>query len=109
MSHIKPEKLPDTTEIINVVAAIRVKLNSNDMIELEKKDKNEHLKIFQEEFNDFYNCYPALFDQVYNNYDLEMLAKMLNAIDKIKSKSVSITKAEKELGLDLANKYLPKK
>ena len=108
MSHINPDKLPDTKEIIDIVAAIRVKLNDEQMIELKKKDKTKHLQLFQEEFKDFYDIYPSLFDQVYNNNDLEMLAKMLDAINKIKTKSVSINSAEKQLGEDLAKKYLSK-
>lgn len=106
MSHINPEKLPDTKEIIDIVASIRVKLNNKDMIELKNQDEKKHRQLFQEEFIDFYDSYPSLFDQVYNNNDLEMLAKMLDAIDKIKSKNISIKKAEKELGNDLAKKYL---
>lgn len=108
MSHINPDKLPDTKEIIDIVASIRVKLNDEKMIELKKKDKNKHLYLFQKEFNDFYDTYPSLFDQVYNNNDLEMLAKMLDAIEKIKTRSISIKNAEKQLGEDLAKKYLPK-
>lgn len=105
-SPIDPSKLPDTNTIINEVAAIRLRLKDKDMVELKKKDKLEHRLKMEKEFFVFFEKYPSLFKQVYQDGDLEMLAEMLCAIDKIKTNQISVKKAEKVLGEQLAEKYL---
>ena len=55
MNPINPEKLPDTDEIVTKIAAIRLRLNDPDMIELKKKDKLEHRVALEKEFFDFFD------------------------------------------------------
>lgn len=106
ISPIDPNKLPDTEKIINKVAAIRLRLKDPEIVELEKKDKLAHRLKLEKEFFDFFEKYPSLFKQVYQGGDLDMLAQMLCAIEKIKAKTISVKNAEKELGEQLAQKYL---
>ena len=105
-SSINPDKLPDTEKIINEVAAIRLRLKDKDMIELKKKDKLAHRLKIEKEFFSFFEKYPSLFKQIYQDGDLDMLAQMLCAIEKIKARTVTVASAEKELGEQLAEKYL---
>lgn len=103
---IDPTKLPDTDKIINEVAAIRLRLKDPEIIELKKKDELAHRLKLEKEFYHFFEKYPSLFKQVYQGGDLDMLAQMLCAIDNIKANNVSVASAEKELGEQLAEKYL---
>ena len=106
MPPIDPNKLPDTLNIIKQVAAIRVRMCDQDIINLDKK--TQRIKL-EQEFYSFFELYPSLFRQVYEtgpDGDLTFLAQMLQMIDKIKSKQISVEKAEKKLGEDLADKYL---
>lgn len=103
---IDPSKLPNTEEIIEQVAKIRLRLKDDDMKKLEIEDKIKHRLTIEKEFFSFFEKYPSLFRQIYQGGDLEMLAQMLCAIDKIKNNSISVEKAEKKLGEQLADKYL---
>ena len=99
-------KLPDTADIINQIAKIRLRLEDSDYVELKKNDPSRHRTTIEREFFSFWEKYPTLFKLIYKGEDISRLAEMLCMIEKLKSKKVSVEQGEKELGESLAKKYL---
>ena len=91
---------PDTQKLIDNIAAIQLRMQDKEMMNLKAKDKLE------KEFWSFFEIYPSLFKQIYEEGDLEMLAQMLCAIDRIKSGQTSVEDAEKELDEQFAGRFL---
>ncbi len=77
------------------------------MIELRSENETECRLLMQREFGKFFDVYPALFTMVYDGGDLRPLAEMLCMIDEMKKGRISKENAEKELGENLADKYIP--
>ena len=106
MNPVDPDTLPDTQKLIDNIAAIRLRMQDKEMIDLKAKDQLEYRLKLEKEFWSFFEIYPSLFKQIYEEGDLEMLAQMLCAIDRIKSRQTSVQDVEKELGEQLAARFL---
>jgi hypothetical protein len=103
---IDPSNLPDTNHILRQVAKIRLRLKNKEIQQLMKQDKLTCRLKLEKEFQSFFEKYPSLFKHLFDDGDLVMLGQMLCAIDDIKNGTKSIKNVEKELGEELASKYI---
>ncbi len=97
---------PDTSQLIEQIAKIKLRLMDQEMINLKKVDKSKHQLQIEKEFFDFFDQYPSIFKVVYDDVDLTILAEMLGKIEDIKKGLLTKKVAEEQLGQTLANKYL---
>lgn len=103
------ENLPDVPELLKKVTEILEYMCTDDMIALKSTDSGEFNKHMEEKFSVFSNRYYSIFYKLLSGEDLTPLFSMLAAIEKIKKGEVSMENAEKELGKELAKKYIHEK
>ena len=53
MERVNIDKLPDTNELIDIIANIRIRLKSDEMKELFEEDAFEHRQKIESEFEEF--------------------------------------------------------
>lgn len=100
-------QLPDTQLLLSKVVDIMECMDTKEIRELKKKDKNEYEQVLERKFPKFSFRYYGLFKKVISGDDLSMLFKMVKAIDKVNNNELSLDDAEFGLGEDLAYKYIP--
>jgi hypothetical protein len=106
MERVNIDKLPDTNELIDIIANIRIRLKSDEMKKLFEEDAFEHRQKIESEFEEFCDKYPTLFNKIYKNDDMRDLAQYLKMIDKIKSGRIEFNAGEALLADMMAEKYL---
>lgn len=100
---------PDVPDLLGEIGEILEYMCEDDVITLRNKSAEEFNKHMEEKFPVFSDRYYAVFQKLLSGEDLTPLFSMLGAIEKIKSGQVSLEDAEKNLGLELADKYIHKK
>ena len=97
---------PDIDEFLDKVVVILEKMVTGDMIELKKNNHSEYVMNMEKEFPEFSVRYYSLFMKIISGDDITPLMSMLYAIDQVKKGNLSLEDAEKQVGNDLACKYI---
>ena len=96
--------------IINqYVKLIQDKMNTDEMIFLNKFHQDEYQTAMEEFVPEFYNEYPSLFNMIIKGNDLSMLDLFLNKLDDIDQGKNTLDDVRTDLGQILHNKYVANK
>ena len=99
--------LPDVNVLLANVIEILEYSNSREMVDLRLADKVKYGDEMEKKFPAFSKRYYALFQQILEGEDLSPLLMMFAKIENIKSGRKTIEQAEKELGDELVDRYVP--
>jgi len=99
--------LPDTGVILKNVGDILEYMCKDEIVKMQKEDVDEYTKHMEGQFPDFSFKYYSLFRQVIEGEDLTHLFSMLGAIDRVKNGELTLDEAEKNLGNELGDQYIP--
>lgn len=94
------KSIKDTVDIIKKI------INTDKLIDMKDNNNKEYKNYLIELFPTFYETYPTLFNNIVDNKDLTFLEPMLDGIIKINKNNKLKDSIEKDLGEQLAEKYL---
>lgn len=98
--------LPDVPKLLDQIIKILEYISSDEAIKMKNKDQDEFLNHMEEKFADFSFRYYAIFRKLLSGEDILPLFKMLAEIEKVQKGVKTLDTVEKELGEELANKYV---
>ena len=95
--------------VTRYVNLIQKKMNTEEMVKLRNKDKNEFTERMGEFVPEFRDEYPALFKMILSGADLEMLEIFLDTLDDVDTGKQTFDQARTGLGHLLHDKYVKDK
>jgi len=101
--------LVDPGDVLANVEQILEYMCKDEIIAMKKTDEGEYLQHMEEKFPAFSFRYYTLFQTIINGEDISHLFSMLGAIERIKQGDISLEQAEKDLGNQLASRYVTQK
>jgi hypothetical protein len=96
----------DINLITNSITQIMEKLLTDEYQSLKNKNKDKLLLKLENEFPKFSEKNYTLLKMIVNGEDISFFYKMLEMIDSVQKKKNTIDEVEKNLGEELADKYL---
>ncbi len=98
--------LPDTNSLLQTIANVLEYMCTDPMLDLKEQSPDVFEKHMEDKYPEFSTRYYAVFKKLLSGEDISPLFEMIAQIERIQSGAVSIEKAEEELGMQLANKYI---
>ncbi len=98
--------LPDVDDILGSIEKILEYMCKDDIIKLKEEDAGGYIDHMEKKFPAFSFRYFSLFQHIIEGEDLTHLFSMLGAIERVKKGETTLDDAEKDLGEELAQKYV---
>lgn len=103
---INPDNLPDPNVILDNTIAILEYMNTDEMKELRKNNNEIFISTMETKFESFAEQYYAVFRMIISGQDLSLMMDMLNVINGMKSRKITVETGEKQIGAKL-KQFLP--
>jgi hypothetical protein len=97
------QEIQSIRDTVNLLKQI---INTYEFKEMKENNNKEYQNYLIQIFPTFYETYPTLFNNIIENKDLTFLESMLEGIIKINENKDLKDNIEKDLGEQLAEKYL---
>lgn len=101
--------LVDPGDVLANIEQILEYMCKDEIIAMKQNDEGEYLQHMEDKFPEFSFRYYTLFQTIINGEDISHLFSMLGAIERIKQGNITLEQAEKDLGNQLASKYIKPK
>jgi len=99
-----PVELKDSSIVQRWALRMVERMQAPDIINLTFPHRYQKLS---DEFPEFIDEVPNLFMKIVKGEDIEMLSVMIFYMDEIKAGKITMERAEKEMGIILANLFMP--
>jgi len=88
---------------------INIQIVKNWVNKQKNKGITDSLKLEQsvyDNLNELYMSFPSIVKMICKDQDMKEVEKMLNKLEEVKDKKITLEEAEKDLGDEYANKFL---
>lgn len=98
--------LPDLDQLLTEIINILEYMNNDELLKKKKENYNEFESEMEKKFPYFSFRYYGIFKKILSGEDISTLLQMLTEIHKVQIGEKSIEEAERNLGEQLASKYI---
>ena len=100
--------LTEIEDILNTIEKLKKTSNSKECRRLMKNNLELYEKKMIDEFNEFSEKYYGIFYKIIKHEDISPVFDMLDKLIEINKGSMTIQKAEEQIGISMSDKYTKK-
>lgn len=101
-----PSNLPDVVTLLKKIMEIGTYMCKDEIVELKCTNYSKYEEHMEKVFQSFATRYFAVFKKLISGEDITHLLSMLVALERVKKGEITLERAEKFLGEELAKEYI---